>query len=373
MKVIIAGDYCPQDRVSGFIQYGNFEAIFGEVKQVLKGVDYSIVNLECPLANDKTLPIKKKGPCLKCSREGVDAIEWAGFKCVTLANNHFRDYGNEGVKATIDYLDERSIDHVGGGRNITQASAVFYKDIKGKRLAIINCCEHEFSIATDEMGGSNPLNPIQQYYSIQEARKEADYILVVVHGGHEHFQLPSPRMQDTYRFFVDVGADAVINHHQHCYSGYEVYKGKPIFYGLGNFCFDNGKYRRNNWNYGYMVTLDFEETGINYSMHPYIQCDDEPGIKLLPDGTFTKKLSELNSIIQSKVSLSEAVKAYYDKTGILLGDILEPIRNRYYLSSKHRGWMPSLISKERIIAATNFICCESHRDKLINWLLNNNH
>lgn len=43
-------------------------------------------------------------------------------------------------------------------------------------------------------------------------------------------------MQEIYRFFVDIGADAVINHHQHCYSGYEVYKEKPIFYGLGNFC-----------------------------------------------------------------------------------------------------------------------------------------
>ena len=42
-------------------------------------------------------------------------------------------------------------------------------------------------------------------------------------------------MKETYRFFVDCGADAVINHHQHCYSGYEYYKDKFICYGLGNF------------------------------------------------------------------------------------------------------------------------------------------
>jgi poly-gamma-glutamate synthesis protein (capsule biosynthesis protein) len=48
-------------------------------------------------------------------------------------------------------------------------------------------------------------------------------------------------MVETYRFFIEAGADAVVNHHQHCICGYEVYKGKPIFYGLGNFCFDWAK------------------------------------------------------------------------------------------------------------------------------------
>ena len=51
---------------------------------------------------------------------------------------------------------------------------------------------------------------------VEEAKKKADFVLVIVHGGSEHFQLPTPRMQATYRFFVDAGADAVVNHHQHC-------------------------------------------------------------------------------------------------------------------------------------------------------------
>ena len=96
-----------------------------------------------------------------------------------------------------------------------------YKRKDGETLAIINCCEHEFSIADDDSAGANPLNPIQQYYKIKEARLNADYVLVIVHGGHEMYQLPSLRMVDTYRFFIDAGADAVVNHHQHCFSGYE--------------------------------------------------------------------------------------------------------------------------------------------------------
>lgn len=52
-----------------------------------------------------------------------------------------------------------------------------------------------------------------------------------MHGGHEHYQLPSLRMQETYRFFIDAGADVVVNHHQHCFSGYEIYNNKYIFMG----------------------------------------------------------------------------------------------------------------------------------------------
>jgi poly-gamma-glutamate synthesis protein (capsule biosynthesis protein) len=121
---------------------------------------------------------------------------------------------------------------VGGGTNLQEASKILYKKIDEKVLALINCCENEFSIATEVTAGSNPLNPIQQYYAIQEAKSKADYVLVIVHGGHELWQLPSPRMQETYRFFIDAGADAVVNHHQHCYSGYEIYKKKPYILNL---------------------------------------------------------------------------------------------------------------------------------------------
>lgn len=68
-------------------------------------------------------------------------------------------------------------------------------------------------------------------------------------------------MVDTYRFFIDAGADAVINHHQHCISGYEHYQGKPIFYGIGNFFFPPiFKHTPKSWNEGYMVTLFLGES-----------------------------------------------------------------------------------------------------------------
>lgn len=75
------------------------------------------------------------------------------------------------------------------------------------------------------------------------------------HGGVEHYNLPSPEIKQLHRFFIEAGADAVVNHHQHCFSGYEVYKSRPIFYGIGNFLFDDARKIDSPWNYVYIVEL----------------------------------------------------------------------------------------------------------------------
>ena len=165
MKILIAGDYVPRGRLAPLVKEGNFEAIFGEIKEFLCSVNYSIVNFECPVIKGGEKPILKQGPNLQCADNGVEAIKWAGFDCVTLANNHFLDYGKEGVENTLKACEKYGIDTVGGGMNLLDASKILYKEIEGKTLAIINCCEHEFSIATENTAGSNPLNPIQQYYA----------------------------------------------------------------------------------------------------------------------------------------------------------------------------------------------------------------
>ncbi len=368
MKVLVAGDYCPIERVGALINAGDYASVFSDVKSIVATTDYSIVNFECPVCNDNVKPIEKHGPNLRCSEKGVEALKWVGFKCVTLANNHFLDYGQQGVCETLEKLDTFGIDHVGGGVNFQEASKTLYKEIGGKTLAIINCCENEFSIATESSAGSNPLNPIQQYNSIVEARIKADFVIVVVHGGHENFQLPSPRMVETYRFFVDAGADAVVNHHQHCISGYEIWHGKPIFYGLGNFCFDDCNSRDVMWNEGYFVVFNFKSQDITFMLHPYIQCSKEPRLELSINGALDEKLRYLNETIANPVLLNSTIKHYYESNSKLYENIFEPIYNRLFLAAKARKCLPSFISKRRLLTAINYVQCEAHRDKLI-WCL----
>lgn len=367
VKILVAGDMCPQQRVGDLFENEDFQSVLGDVKSVLSEADYSIVNFECPVVNGKGTPIQKQGPNLHCTEKGIEAVKWLGFDCVTLANNHFLDYGEEGVKNTLAACKKSGLDTVGGGINLKDAEQTLYKEIKGQTIAIINCCEHEFSIATDKTAGSNPLNPIRQYYSIKEARTKADYVIIIVHGGHEHFQLPSPRMQETYRFFIDAGADAVVNHHQHCFSGYEVYKEKPIFYGLGNFCFDNASLRKGKWTEGYMVEINFDSSIVSFSLHPYIQCAAVPKVRLLDAHSFNAKIESINAIITNKETLKIELNSYYDSCGYHCSEFLEPIKSRYYLGARRRGWLPSLISKRWLLSAANSIQCESHRDVLIRW------
>ena len=368
MKILVAGDFCPQDRVALAFEHENYDSVLNEVKPILEDIDYSIVNLECPITKGNESPISKVGPNLHCSEKGIKAIKWIGFNCVTLANNHFYDFGDEGVDNTLTMCNKMDIDTVGGGHDIDEASRILYKQINNQTLAIINCCEHEFSIATETSAGSNPLNPIRQYYAIKEAKAKADFVLVILHGGHEHWQLPSPRMVETYRFFIDSGADAVINHHQHCFSGYEVYKEAPIFYGIGNFCFDKPKFRDTTWNEGFMIKLEFGNS-IRFDIIPYIQCSTEAKIVIQTSGHFNNRLMELNKIIENKNKLESEAKIHFAQGIQKYSKIFEPIRNRYYLAFKQKGWLPSFISKTRRLQAEDYICCESHRDRVIYYLL----
>lgn len=368
MNVLIAGDFCPQARVKKLCEEGKYAEVLGDVREIVEKADFSIVNLECPITHGGEQPIEKKGPNLQCSEKGIEAIKWAGFDCCTLANNHFLDFGEKGVSNTLDACKKHGLETVGGGMNIEEASLTLYTKINGNTLAVINCCEHEFSIATATTAGANPLNPVQQYYAIRDAKEKADYVLVIVHGGHEHWQLPSIRMQETYRFFIDAGADVVVNHHQHCFSGYEIYKENPIFYGLGNFCFDMPQRNGVIWNEGYMVQLQLGDT-VSFRILPYLQCQQQPAVRMLELMAYDSRLAELNRIIADRELLRSHQDEYYHRGAKNYQQIFEPFDCRLLRALQKRGWLPSLISKKRKLLANDFIQCESHRDRLIYHLL----
>lgn len=369
MRIVIAGDYCPHDRVASIIESGDVHSVVSEdVKRILKAADYSIINFECPIADDTCKPIEKTGPNLKTQNRAIDLIKAFGFRAVTLANNHFRDYGDTGVKKTIQCLKEANIEYVGGGNNIVEASKPLLVSSEECEIAIINCCEKEFSIASDSQAGSNPLNPIKIYYDIRELKEKVDRVIVIVHGGYEHFKYPTPRMIETYRFFVDCGADAVINHHQHCFSGVEIYNNKPIFYGLGNFCFDWEGRRHSNWNKGYMVALDLNTKSVTYELFPYTQCDKEPIVRLLDKNgsdEFIKEIEHINDIIHNSLLLNEYNNSFIKETSEGYKFALEPYSGRLQRKLYSMNFLPSFLKGEKRVLLMNLLRCESHYERLL--------
>lgn len=363
MKVLVAGDFCPQNRVSSLFEQGKYYEVLDGVKDVIHDADYAMVNFECPIRLGGETPNLDR-LSLFCSLDGLKAVQYAGFDCVTLANNHFRDWGDGGVISTLKCCKELGVDYVGGGENLDEARTILYKRINGEKLAIINCCEHEFSLATESRCGSNPLNPVIQYRAIIEARKNSDYVIVIVHGGHEYYQLPSPRMQETYRFFVEAGADAVVNHHQHCMSGYELYKGKPIFYGIGNFCFDLNMAKSPLWYNGYMVSFDFDREGIAFDIIPYIQCKDKAAVTIIPYEDIKEEINSLCGIIADSQKLAKKAEDYYNSCQSSVANTIEPYTNRYLKALRRRGLVPNFLTKKWLMYLCNYTMCESHRDKL---------
>lgn len=377
MKVLFAGDYCLYDRAAK-MSYEELNQALSMVKGVVSGCDYAIVNLECSVFDTQKHPIKKIGSALHTDSNALRVLKENGFKCLALANNHFADFGNDAVKESFNLIDSYGFDRIGAGMTIEEARRTLFVEVCGVRLAVINCCEHEFTIADTLDAGCNPLDPIEQYKAIVNARKEAEYVVVMVHGGSEHYQLPTPRMQKTYRFFVDAGADVVVNCHQHCYSGYEIYHGKHIFYGLGNFFFDWTKMRDDIWNEGYLLKFDFSEGG-SFELIPYLQCNDKAEIRLLSadeEMTFKAKIQDLNKVIMDEGLLESCFSQWVEKsTKDYLWAFHKPIpRWKRYLKrlgvidrSNHHVW-DSHLNSNMLITLLSYIRCESHRDIFLELL-----
>lgn len=372
MKLIICGDFVTAGR--GMDAVRNSTALSSEVVELLEEADFSIVNLEAPVADASDSPIRKVGPHLRTSLETLKYLKLCGVDVVTLANNHFYDYGREGVCKTIEACEEFGLLHVGGGRTEEERQSILYIEKDDTRVAILNYCESEFSVADGE--GSNPIDPIHVYRDLQLAKENSDYRIVICHGGHEGYQLPSPRMKDWYHFFVEAGADIVCNHHQHCFSGIEQYQGGTIFYGLGNFFFDDHRpvrQRSDIWNFGYMVSLNITKGEINASVIPYKQCVNDASTVLLDLNEkiqFEEEFSKFSSIINDDERLASTfnVMCKQQQRNFLVW--FSPFTNRILMALCRRKLIPSFINQKKRLQLLNILRCEAHHDIAENILKN---
>lgn len=370
INIIITGDFCPHKRVEQAFLKEEFENVFSGFEKIAEDCDLSITNLECPLTLSN-IPIAKTGPNLKAHPDCINGIKFGGLNVVTLANNHIMDYGEQGLIDTINACNKRNIHFVGAEPNIQDAEEPLYLKVKNKKIAIVNFCENEWSIADKNKAGANPLNPIRNYYQIKEAKAKSDFVLVIVHGGHEQYEYPSPRMVDTYRFFADCGADAVIGHHTHCSSGYEIYNNAPIFYSLGNFIFD-WENSASSWHEGYFVKLSINSNSVdNFSLIPYKQCDKTVGIDLLKKKQkkdFLNKIDEYSKLINNPNLLEKKWLEFCDsrKKGYLSSFLsLGKVRKQLLKNQKLSRFV---LRRKRIIPLLNLIRCEAHHDILLNIL-----
>lgn len=370
VKIIITGDFCPRHRILPAVEKNEYQKIFNDFLPIVSEADLALTNLECPLVESGEI-INKTGPCLKAPKNTAAILKITGFNLVTLANNHIMDYGKAGLDSTLESCKECSINFVGVGSTWEEAKKPFLTEIKGKSIAILNFCENEWATTKGKYPGANPLNPVTNYYDIRSAKAHAEYLIVVVHGGHEEYQYPSPRMKETYRFFIDAGADVVVGHHAHCFSGYEIYNKSPIFYGLGNFCFDWKGKVNSMWNLGLAVEIILDKQNASFKVWPYKQGDANPGIKLLTKEetkSFDAQIKKINIVISNDKQL----EAEYEKLCRMRSkeylDFFEPFTGKFVSALRAKRLLPSVIRKSKRKYLLNLIRCEAHRDIAIRSL-----
>ncbi|WP_323027650.1 CapA family protein [Gelidibacter japonicus] len=359
MKILITGDFCPINRAD-INKVDAKKLLCKDFQDLLKQTDIKITNLECPLTNNSEAIIKT-GPALKSDPDNVKLITEMGFNLLTLANNHIMDYGSKGLKDTLEILNGNNIEYVGAG-NIKDEIDVIYKTKDDITVAIINVCENEWSTDVRDNFAANGFSEIKMFYTIKKAKQNASKVMVIHHGGHEMYNLPSPRLKEALRFFVDCGADAVINHHTHCVGGYEIYNKAPIFYSLGNFIFDVPAQRNSIWNYGMGVVLSISQDDISFNNFYFSQFNEAAKVEILPKQELLYAVDELNNIIKDDIKLEQEYTKFVNTKKRMYNAFLEPIKSRYILAFINRKWLPSIWHSRKKLYLKNLITCESHRE-----------
>lgn len=367
MKIVIGADFVPtksNEELFCAAKIGNL--IGSELLNVLNEANYRIFNLEVPLV-DKETPIDKCGPNLIAPVATVNGYKAVGTDLVTLANNHIMDQGLEGLRSTIQTLDDLHIAHVGAGESIETASKPFFVDLGNKKIGVYACAEHEFSIASEQMAGANPIDLLESFDQVAETKGNCDFLIVLYHGGKEHYRYPSPELQRICRKFITKGADLVVCQHSHCVGCEEKYENGTIVYGQGNFLFDGSQ--SEYWKTSLLVQID-ENCSISYipivKNEIGVELAGEEKAKEILDGFF-KRSTQIREegFLQStyKAFAEEAVDNYFCAIAgkgpkNYMFRLLNKITNYKW---QHLCWKYRYKKVQRV-KIINFIECEAHRE-----------
>ena len=178
VNVLIGGDFYISDAYQG-------KDLFDlSILTLFTQADYRIVNLEAPITiNDRKNMIFKTGDHLQSSKETtLPYLKKLKIDLVTLANNHIMDYDLIGLSDTLTSLKGTEIDFVGCGLNLPDAGKPYVLAKEGMRIAILNFTHNEWANASLEKPGANPLDCIENFRQIREAKKDNDVVIIIFRG-----------------------------------------------------------------------------------------------------------------------------------------------------------------------------------------------
>ncbi|WCK52736.1 CapA family protein [Aneurinibacillus sp. Ricciae_BoGa-3] len=239
VSLLFAGDMQFTGSVAEQIKKHGTSYPFAAVSPFFRQADLSLANLETTLTLRGTA--QEKQYTFRSDPRMAQAMKQAGLSIVGLANNHTLDYGPISLTDTIAALDKQGMPHVGAGKNLADATNVFYTVKKGKKIAVLNYTwvmpSASWAAGSKKAGLASAYDPALMYSKVKEARKQAGVVIVFLHWGKERSEKPERYQVDTAHKLIDLGADIVVGSHPHVIQPIERYKNKLIAYSLGNFIF----------------------------------------------------------------------------------------------------------------------------------------
>jgi poly-gamma-glutamate synthesis protein (capsule biosynthesis protein) len=207
------------------------------IHQQLNTCSLIIANLENNIATPGTGTKQAKGYNFIVPPEKIKFLVDAGIKVVSLANNHTMDYGPAALIDQMKHLKEYGVQYFGAGENLAAAFTPTFIDAAGVKIAFIgaNATENNVTIPRGNNAGSAYFNAALLADEITKAKQGADLVVAFTHWGLENSTVIQQFEKTWAKFFIDHGVDLVVGAGPHVRQGAEVYKGKYIFYSLGNF------------------------------------------------------------------------------------------------------------------------------------------
>ena len=265
VQIFFAGDFCSKPSTSRI-------SVSEDLRTIIQSCDLKVVNFEVPLKPKLELPAQRVERFYQ-NDDSVDFLKNLGFNLFQMANNHAFDWGNAGFQKTKEALGDAAF----GAGTYEEAYRVKVVEINGLRIGLMALSFSAYTGVFDDVTNHEGLgcafiNDLRVNHDIIEAKNTVDYLFVLPHDGIEYIDVPLPETIARYRDFIDYGADGVIGTHPHCPQGWETYKGKPIFYSLGNFLFnskDNYDYRATNrphWYEGMCVKMVIEDDSLSWEV-----------------------------------------------------------------------------------------------------------
>lgn len=303
--MIFIGDVCTNEYSVDKLE--KFKS--SDIYTLLYNYDGDVVaNIEAPFISERLFINKNKASFIN----NVNFHQYIDFVDIfNLSNNHIMDQGTDGLLRSIENIKRLEKKHLGAGENLEDSRKPIIVDFHGYQVALFSyCCysSNSESYAKPSTPGPTPL--VYEYIKqdVDEYRDSVDFIIVLPHWGIEHENQPTYDQVILARKLIDIGVDAIIGTHTHTIQSFESYKGKSIYYSIGNFLmndFQLSESDRYYWSELNKETMLLEMSIVDGKLRfneIFIKLNNDMLPELVSVDNLITNVQEINSIINDKTA-----------------------------------------------------------------------